>query len=76
MTQWSMQCNPITIGDHFIVFVLSYSASPSPRCVNGYCLRNKRGVWKGGGGEGEGRGARAAAEVASIGTPLIFFCSH
>ena len=34
MGQWLVQWTPI--GDHCIVFVLSWCLS-SPRCINGYC---------------------------------------
>ena len=36
MGQWLVQWTPI--GDHCIVFVLSWCFS-SPRCINGYCYR-------------------------------------
>ena len=36
MGQWLVQWTPI--GDHCIVFVLSWCLS-SPRCINGYCYR-------------------------------------
>ena len=55
MGQWLVQWTPI--GDHCIVFVLSWCLS-SPRCINGYCYR---------------RGGGDSVEATSIGALLFVY---